>query len=438
MIYQLVFTGVGADAWQQPELYHMNLQAGAPPDSFSVKGQNWGFPTYNWEKMKEDNFSWWKQRFGQMSNYFDAFRIDHILGFFRIWSVPLNQVEGIMGYFNPAIPVHIKEFHERGIWFDLNRYCKPYITDELLWGLFGSKIEFVKDHFLFGYGNYTLRPEFTTQRQVQQHFRENAYPDGQMLQNGLFALISNVILFEVAGSEGTQFHFRFNIEGTNSFQKLEYNTQNQLRDLYVNYFFRRQDDFWKKEAFEKLPSLKRATNMLICGEDLGLVPGCVPEVMNGLGILSLEIQRMPKDSSREFFHPNDAPFLSVVTPSTHDMSTIRAWWEEDRIKSQRFYNNELGYAGTAPFYCEDWINRAILLQHLYSKAMWCIFQLQDILGINAGLRRTIPQQERINDPSDVDNKWRYRMHIFLEELVKADEFNKDLLEHIQASGRKAT
>ncbi len=122
-------------------------------------------------------------------------------------------------------------------------------------------------------------------------------------------------------------------------------------DLYINYFFHRQDYFWKKEAMQKLPELKRSTNMLICGEDLGMVPHSVPDVMNQLGILSLEIQRMPKDTGIEFFHPKDAPYLSVVTPSTHDMSTIRGWWEEDRIKTQHFYNYVLGHYGEAPFFC---------------------------------------------------------------------------------------
>jgi 4-alpha-glucanotransferase len=164
----------------------------------------------------------------------------------------------------------------------------------------------------------------------------------EQLKQGLFNLISNVILFEVEGTNAQEFHFRFGIEATSSFKALDGNTQNQLKELYVNYFFRRQDDFWMKEALQKLPALKRTTNMLICGEDLGMVPACVPDVMKQLGLLSLEIQRMPKDPKKAFFHPNDAPYLSVVTPSTHDMSTIRGWWEEDANKTQQFYNHELG------------------------------------------------------------------------------------------------
>ena len=428
----------GVDAWQQPGLYHMELQAGAPPDDFAVKGQNWGFPTYNWKKMGDDHFAWWKQRFEQMSNYFDAFRIDHVLGFFRIWSIPMDAIEGIMGHFEPCIPVHINEFHERQIWFDHHRYCKPFINDQVLWDITGDQAEHFKHNFVQpdGYGNYNLRPEFSTQRDVEDYFNlREANEYNNRTRQQLFDLISNVILFEAEGSQGLQFHFRFGMESTKSFQYLDQHTQQQLRDLYVDYFFRRQDTFWMKEAMQKLPALKRVTNMLICGEDLGLVPTCVPDVMNQLGLLSLEIQRMPKQTHREFFHPNDAPYLSVVTPSTHDMSTIRGWWEEDRTKTQRFFNYELGQWGDAPFFCEDWVNKAVVVQHLYSTAMWSIFQWQDIMGINKKLRRENPHEERINVPSNPKNHWKYRMHLYLEDLLNEDEFNNELHGYLIACGR---
>jgi len=428
----------GADAWQHSELFHMELQAGAPPDDFAIKGQNWGFPTYNWQKMEADHFAWWRQRFEQMSYYFDAFRIDHILGFFRIWSIPMDAVEGIMGHFEPCIPVHINEFYERNIWFDYHRYTKPFITDQLLYDVVGNEANFFKQNYLLpdGYGNYTLREEFSTQQKTEDHFYASELSEhDSWTKQKLFDLISNVILFEVENSNGQQFHFRFSVESTKSFQYLDQHLQSQLKDLYVDYFFRRQDGFWMKEAMKKLPALKRSTNMLICGEDLGLVPGSVPEVMKQLGLLSLEIQRMPKQTNREFFHPNDAPYLSVVTPSTHDMSTIRGWWEEDRNKTQRFFNFELGQWGDAPYFCEPWVNKSVFIQHLYAPSMWSIFQLQDILGNSKELRRENPHEERINVPAIPKYYWRYRMHLFLEDLLKADEFNNELKGNIQACGR---
>lgn len=426
------------DAWVNPALYNMDMQAGAPPDDFATSGQNWGFPTYNWKKMQEDGFAWWKQRFDEMSNYFDAFRIDHILGFFRIWSIPINAVDGVLGTFKPALPIHINEFHEKRIWFDYHRYTKPYITDNVLYNTFGNFADEIRSLFLepTGWGQYDLKAAYNTQRKVEAHFATTALTEHELfLRNGLYSLIANVILIEEENSVHTQFHFRIEMDKTSSFKELDYNTQQQLKELYVDYFYRRQDDFWMKEAMHKLPALKAATNMLICGEDLGMVPGCVPDVMKQLGILSLEIQRMPKDPAKEFFHPNDAPYMSVVTPSTHDMSTIRGWWEEDKEKIQRFFNNDLGQWGDAPYYCEAWINRAIIIQHLYSPAMWSIFQVQDLLGMSEALRRLNPHEERINVPANPKHYWRYRMHISLEQLLKEKEFNQELKGYIEASGR---
>ena len=427
----------GCDAWANPSLYNMNEQSGAPPDDFAIKGQNWGFPTYNWDKMQEDGFQWWRLRFDQMSNYFDAFRIDHILGFFRIWSIPLHAVEGIMGRFAPAIPVDISEFQNNNIWFNYDRYCKPYITDEILGWTFHDHTEFVKENFLedSSSGLYNLKEQFNTQKKVEEYFEQEKIEKGNGIKQGLFDLISNIILIEEENTDGQKFHFRFGIANTTSFQHLEYNTRERLHELYINYFYRRQDWFWKKEALKKLPQLKRSTNMLVCGEDLGMVPACVPELMNDLSILSLEIERMPKDSGKDFFHPNDAPYMAVVTPSTHDMSTIRGWWEEDRSKTQRFYNYMLGHYGEAPFFCEPWINKEIVLQNLYSPAMWSIFLLQDLIGINGKIRRDNPHDERINIPSDPNHYWGYRIHLNLEDLLKEKEFNEEIKKYVKESGR---
>ena len=426
------------DAWQQPEQYHMELQAGAPPDDFAVKGQNWGFPTYNWAKMRQDGFAWWKQRMEQMGHYFDAFRIDHILGFFRIWSIPMHAVEGILGYFVPAIPVFRQEFYEREIWFDHDRYTKPYITDALLQQLFGEQAAQVATDFLVkkDNGQYDLIPEFTTQQKVAAYFATQENDENtQKLRQGFYDLIANVILLEVEGTEGQQYHFRFDMQDTDSFRHLDGNTQYRLRQLYNNYFFGRQDNFWKQEAMQKLPVLKRVTNMLICGEDLGLVPASVPDVMQQLGLLSLEVQRMPKLQGSVFFNPANAPYLSVVTPSTHDMSTIRGWWEEDKELTQAFYNQQLHQQGEAPQYCEAWINKAVVNQHLHSPAMWAIFQLQDLLGIDEDIRRENPAEERINIPANPKHYWQYRMHLTLEKLIKENAFNIELQKMVKAGGR---
>lgn len=424
-----------ADTWAHPELFHMNMQAGAPPDMFSVKGQNWELPTYNWEMIERTGFDWWKKRFAQMSNYFDTFRIDHILGFFRIWQIPTNQIEGIMGHLNPSVPIHINEFAQKGLWFDFNRYCKPHITDSILYDFFGEETNWVKINCLQIEDGwiYRLKESYQTQLSV-----ENLYNEGLISERvkwGLFDIISNILFFEVEGSNGMQFYPRFGMESLRSYQDLDNYTKDRLRELYVDYFFKRQDANWYHSGMEKLPALKRATNMLICGEDLGMMTPCVTAVMKNLGILSLEVQRAPKSNKIEFFHPADAPYLSVVTPSTHDMSTIRGWWEENRDVTQRFYNSQLGHWGEAPYFCDWWICRDILLQHLYSPAMWSIFQMQDLLSISEQIRRPNPHDERINVPSNSMYSWRYRMHLDMEDLLEKNDFNEELKNYITQSGR---
>ncbi|HEX2536593.1 MAG TPA: 4-alpha-glucanotransferase, partial [Chitinophagaceae bacterium] len=427
----------GCDAWMAPQLYRMDMQAGAPPDHFAVKGQNWGFPIYNWKRMQEDGFDWWKKRFQQMSHYFDAFRIDHILGFFRIWAVPVESVEGVMGVFVPALPVPLQEFRDRGIAFDYDRFCTPFINDAVLQAEFGEHAGGVRERFLEenSRGGYRLLPDWNTQQKVAAYFEGEEGTESAALKQGLFNLISNVILFEDKEAAEQAFHFRISVEDTLSFRHLDHHTQGQLKELYIHYYYYRQDGFWKKEALRKLPALKDATHMLICGEDLGMVPHCVPDVMRDLGILSLEIQRMPKNPHTEFFHPKDAPYLSVVTPSTHDMSTVRGWWEEDRGRTQRFFNHILGEGGEAPAACAPWINRAVVLQHLYSPSMWSIFQLQDLLGMSETLRREDPRAERINDPANPQYYWNYRMHLTLEQLIREKEFNRELADYVGHSGR---
>jgi 4-alpha-glucanotransferase len=423
------------DTWVSPELFNMHMQAGAPPDMFSVKGQNWELPTYNWDEIERTGFDWWKKRFSQMSNYFDTFRIDHILGFFRIWQIPINQVEGIMGYLNPSVPIYINEFTEKGLWFDYNRFCKPYITDDILWEIFGEDASWVKVNCLQIENGWILRLKtiYQSQAAVEMLFKEGLL--SEKIKWGLFDLISNVLFFEVEGSHSTQFYPRFGMDSLSSYRDLDNYTKDRLRELYVDYFYRRQDAKWYKSGMEKLPALKRATNMMICGEDLGMMTPCVTTAMKELGILSLEVQRAPKSNKIEFFHPSDAPYLSVVTPSTHDMSTIRGWWEEDRGVTQRFYNSQLGHWGEAPYFCDWWICRDIILQHLYSPAMWTIFQIQDLLSISDQIRRTNPHDERINVPSNSMFSWRYRVHVNIEDLLEKDDFNTELKNYIKQSGR---
>lgn len=427
-----------ADAWSAPHLFHMDSQAGAPPDAFSGKGQNWGFPTYNWDLMRENDYAWWCARFDHLSIYFDAFRIDHILGFFRIWQVPIDHVEGIMGWFDPALPVRIEEFEERGIAFDRERFCEPYITDESLVDVFGELADEVIEHYLKRGkdGRYQLREAYATQRKVHDYFwrkRDKTESDA-VIRQGLMDCISDVLFFEDPGSGGTCFHPRFFIHKTHSFAALDAKTQEQVDAIYVDYFFMRQDGFWQARGVEKLPAMRKASEMLLCGEDLGMVPACVPGVMKEQGILSLEIQRMPKNSDGEFSDPMHAPYLSVVSPSTHDMSTLREWWREDVNQTGRFAWYQLNEAHPPEELTGELVEK-IIRRHLESPAMLAVFPLQDLLAMDEGLRHPDPRVERINVPAIMPYNWRYRMHLNIEQLLAAEALNHRISAMLAETGR---
>jgi 4-alpha-glucanotransferase len=427
-----------ADAWQQPHLYHMNRQAGAPPDDFAIKGQNWGFPTYNWPRMAEDGFKWWQQRFAQMRHYYDAFRIDHILGFFRIWSIPMDAVEGIMGYFEPAIPVAVSEFADWGIPFDRARFVEPYIDDEVLLSIFGTQASLVIDRFLTrgDKGRYQLQPAFQSQQLVAAYFEsqpKNA--KNTKLKTGLFDLISNVILFEVLDGDELVYHFRFYMSRTTSFMALPKWMQDRLESLYNDYFFVRQDTMWEQEALRKLPELLSATDMLVCGEDLGLVPACVPDVMKRCGLLSLEVQRMPKDSGVPFLDLGKVPYKSVATPASHDTSTIRGWWKEAETDRETYFLDYLSQTGSSPTDCTGDLVKLIIESHLHAPSMWAIFQLQDWLGMDEKLRYPDADAERINVPANPKHYWRWRFHMPLEQLKKQKAFNNLVKGLVSKSGR---
>ena len=422
------------DAWAAPHLFKMDSQAGAPPDAFAVKGQNWGFPTYNWELMQKDGYAWWQARFSHLSRYFDAYRIDHILGFFRIWQIPQDQVEGIMGYFDPAIPIHIDEIRKRGITFDYNRYCRPYIRWNAIMERFGNTAEHVKENFLHDSGNgyFHLREQVLTQRRIEDWCAE--HPEDAYLRAGLFDCASEVLFFEVPGSHGTLFHPRMSMQATWSFRDLDPDTRWRVEELYNDYFYRRQEEFWQARAYEKLPAMRRASAMLLCGEDLGMVPACVPGVLKELGILSLEIQRMPKTHEIEFFNPLNAPYMSVVSPSTHDMPTLRAWWKEDPRATARFAWQMFGIS-FPELEMSGKIAEKIISQHLESPAMWAIFPLQDLLAMDEKIRHLEPDSERINVPAIMPFYWRYRMHLSIAELAAADGFNQCLKHLITLANR---
>ena len=426
------------DAWTDPRLFNLDCQAGAPPDDFSVLGQNWGLPTYNWEEMNRDGFAWWKARFRKMSEYFDAYRIDHILGFFRIWQIPEDQIHGLLGVFNPALPFSVDELrYNYDFWIDIDRHTTPFIMDYFVEDFFGPYTSEACKKFMtgLGHGRYRLKDEFNTQRKISDYFaNESKNEKNQRLCDGLMGLVDNVLFIEDPYEKG-KYHPRISAQFTYVYRSLNDYERWCFDRLYNDFYYHRHNDFWYGKAMWKLPPLIDATDMLVCAEDLGMIPACVPSVMHQLEILSLEIQRMPKDPGQEFGNTWSYPYYSVCTTSTHDMGGIRQWWEEDREKTQHFYNNVLHCQGAAPYYAEPWVCDRIVDLHLESPSMLCILPLQDWLSIDGKLRRENPLEEQINVPANSRHYWRYRMHICVEDLLRHSEFTAYLRDKIKASGR---
>lgn len=421
------------EAWTEPELFGMDFQAGAPPDQFSDLGQNWEFPTYNWEVMQADGYQWWKKRFKVLERYFDAMRIDHILGFFRIWRMPISATQGLLGYFYPAIPVTDQELMDRHINFDKARFCEPFINDEILNTSFGDDKNWIIDQFLEykDHGIFVFKEAYKTQRLLANYFKKNPLGD---TEESLLSLAANVLFIIEETAEGDVYHPRFNLEKTSSFFFMPQDMKQKLVDLYNNYFFERQDDLWYHKAMEKLPALLQSTDMLICGEDLGLVPNTVPVVMDKLAITALKVQRMPSDNI-PFYNPKDASYLNVVTASSHDSSTLRQWWHEDRDMTQNYFNQQLHQFGTAPWDLTPEFSEIIMKQHLYTDAMLAIFPMQEFLATDERLMNVNMDEERINNPAVFPHYWRYRMHLDLEDLTNEKEFNQKIGNWIKESGR---
>ena len=369
----------GCDVWQEPRYFNLNGQAGAPPDDFAEDGQNWGFPTYNWDEMLRDGCQWWERRFRNMARYFDAYRIDHVLGFFRIWEIPMPVKSGLLGQFSPALALARDEIIRAGISAEtLKATVAPIIKSEDV----STDVLFLRDH---------KNPEV--------------------------------------------FHPRISAQKTTAFQRLSNEEQKAFIALYEDYFYHRNNQFWYEEAMQKLPKLVKATRMLCCAEDLGMVPACVSWVMNELSILSLELESMPKEPWVRFGHIERNPRRSVATISSHDTPTLRMWWDEDYERTQDYYNSILQKEGPAPHPLSGQLARYIIQRHLDCPSMVCVIALQDWLAIDEHLRLKDASAERINIPANPRHYWRYRMHLNLEDLKNDKSFTEGIREMIVRGNR---
>ena len=429
-------SATSVEAWTEPHYFNLNGQAGAPPDYFSQNGQNWGFPTYNWEAMLADGCKWWRRRFEKMSEYFDAYRIDHVLGFFRIWEIPKDSVHGLLGHFAPSLPMSIDEIEGFGLPWREDTYTNPYITDRIINRIFSDDTADVRRLYLdsIGNGHYAMKQEFNTQRKVEAAFSGKNDAKSIAIRDGLYRLISNV-LFLRDTNQRDHFHPRivamhdFLYEDLGDWEKEAFNR------IHEHYFHQRHNQFWYEESMKKLPTLVGATRMLVCAEDLGMIPQCVPWVMDELGILTLEIQTMPKKGWVKFANLWENPYRSVATISTHDMPTMRQWWDEQRETAQQYYNQMLYHEGQAQHPMTGAVAEEIVSRHLESPSMLCLLSLQDWLAIDEQVRNPNIEDERINVPANPRHYWRWRMHLTIEQLIGNTALNEKIRGLVKSHGR---
>lgn len=428
-------------AWTDGHLFHFDGSAGAPPDAFATHGQNWGFPTYNWEEMAKDGYQWWRDRLAHMEKYFDAYRLDHVLGFFRIWEIPTRHIDGLLGHFRPALPYDAGEIRQAGFSGGLEEYSRPYLSAahvEELRHNYGAEavnkfIEPFHDHF-------TLRPPYAdSQRALAEAVSQ------PQLRRSLLDAATDVLFIADPDRPGL-YHPRIGAQQTAAFRQLSEGDQRAFNHLHDHFFYERHNSFWAEEALRKLPAITQSpdaarpvlrllplggTGMLPCAEDLGMVPLCVPDVLKRLGILSLEIQRMPKAYGVRFGNLQDNPYSSVATIATHDMPPLRLWWQEDAAQTAAFWHEALGHGGNPPAEPTPEICEEIVSRHLHSPSMLCLLSLQDWLSVSPTLRNPHPEEEQINVPANPQQYWRYRMHLPVERLIRATDFSEKLRGLIQ-------
>ena len=335
----------GVDVKSHPDLFNLDVQVGAPPDDFAAEGQNWGFPSYNWEAMAKDNYAWWQRRLQVMARHFDAYRIDHILGFFRIWEIPKTAKSGLLGHFSPSLPMSVEEMEAKGFHFIRSKHAKK-----------GADTLFISDP-----------------------------------------------------NEADKYIPRIELQKTKAYQSLTNEQKQAIDSIYEDFYYHRHNGFWKQKALEKLPALINATKMIACGEDLGMIPACVPEVMQQLGIMSLEVQRMPKVFGHPFVQAEDLPENCVYTTGTHDMSTLRGWLAEDKVRTRQFLDTlDLDDRKVSAKTI-----RKILEKHLDSPSKWNIYPLQDLLDGDEKNWSPNPVDDQINVPANAKNQWKWRMRMTL-------------------------
>jgi 4-alpha-glucanotransferase len=424
-----------ADVWANPELFRDDLRAGSPPDADNPLGQNWGFPIYNWDSHRSTGFSWWRSRLERASRYYHAFRIDHVLGFFRVWSIPRGERTGALGWPTPHEPITAAELAELGFSGDRLRWIsRPHVPTSLVEEANGRD-------YLAAHGQLREVADRIGNEELWL-FKESVSTDSHLARESIPASVRDALLGawrdrllvttgrDERGRDTYAPAWRY--QDSTAWRGLSGDERAALASLFARKE-KENDELWRRQGEELLGALVSATDMLPCAEDLGAVPPCVAPVLATLGVLSLRVFRWERrwaEPGSPFRPLAEYPELSVSTTSVHDSSTFRAWWEREGGREIARETLEAAARSSAPNGAEYSPDVAAFALSAMARAPSRLFipPLRDLLDLSPSYRSADPDADRINVPGTVtDFNWTWRMPVGVEELSR----DKKLIQSIE-------
>jgi 4-alpha-glucanotransferase len=437
-----------ADVWAHREYFNLEESAGAPPDVYSPDGQRWGFPTYRWEALEKDGYRWWKKRLETAQKYYQAFRIDHVLGFFRIWTSSQKDNTSALGWFNPYVPVKKAELKELG--YDDGRLrwiTKPHVPTGEVWDALRAGWE---GHYREG--DLAAEAERTFTEALERIGEEELwlFKGGIGSEQDIAALglhpAARDYLIKVWHNrlfveyEKGSYAPSWLYQETRAYASLSEEEKADM-DTLVEKHKKESEKIWEKQGLKLLTMIGESTSMLPCAEDLGAVPDCVPKVLAKLKILGLRVVRWHRDwdSAGEPYYPfSDYPELSVCTPAVHDSSTLREWW--DREADQEAFCGFIGVPSLPKIY-NPGAAKIILSRCASAASRFRVFQIQDLMHLSPRWYAEDPASERINVPGTLNEfNWTWRFPASIAEIAGDGDLIKavkELAEVPPAKKRKA-
>jgi 4-alpha-glucanotransferase len=413
------------DVWMYRKNFNTESKAGAPPDMYSSTGQNWDFPIYRWDVLEKDDYSFWRSRLKQADKFYHAYRIDHVLGFFRIYTIPANNRTGRLGYFFPSHLISAEDFHKIG--FDDGRIkwlAVPHIPESEIDESFGGLSERIKKCYLNRIGNeplFNLKPEYDGEKNIE------SLDEDDKVKVVLVKWQRDRALIE---AKPGYFHRVWTYGDSSAFRSLPVDEQ-KLFEQVLKDSEEESEKIWEKQGTRLLTMMQDTTDMLMCAEDLGVVPACVPKVLKELNVLSLKIERWTRkwdEPGAPYVAHTHYPRLSVCTPSVHDTNTLNGWWELELSDEEKAkYLKHIHYKGSVKGGYSVELAAYIFAHLLDTSSILCVFQIQELFSLITELRASNPEDDRINVPGTIsDLNWTYRIYSSLEFLENYEKFSSYL------------